>query len=150
MASTALLDHLPGDPVPLLLGLRVRLRRLALDQALADGERPEASPLHALRAAQLTRPAQVALVADRIDAILRDADHPHPGFSARVPIQREQVVAARPFVANLAERLREVEHPGAAGVARARMLVTDGASPFYAPCDPGSLARLAWRATDAL
>ena len=150
MASTALLDHLPQDHTPLLLGLRVRLRRLALDRALADGQRPEASSLLALRAAQLTRPKEVALVADRIDTILHDVDHPHPGFSARVPVQRAQVVAARPFVANLAERLREVEHPGAAGVARARLLVTDGASPFYAPCDPGSLARLAWRAADAL
>jgi hypothetical protein len=150
MASTALLDHFPQARTPLLLGLRVRLHRLALDRALADGERPEASPLLARRAAQLTRPNQVALVADRIDAILRDADHPHPGFSARVPVRRAQVVAARPFVANLADRLREVEHPSAAGVARARMLVTDGASPFYAPCHPGSLARLAWRATEAL
>jgi hypothetical protein len=150
MASTALLDRLPQDRTPLLLGMRVRLRRLALDRALAGGERAEASPLLALRAAQLTRPRQVAIVAGRIDGILRDADHPHPGFSARVPVQREQVVAARPFVANLAERLREAEHPDAAGVARARLLVTDGASPFYAPCEPGTLARLAWRAADAL
>jgi hypothetical protein len=150
MASTALLDHLPQDRTPLLLGLRVRLRRPALDRALADGERPEASPLLALRADQLTRPKEVALVADRIKAILHDAEHPQPGFSARVPVQRAQVGAARPFVANLAERLRAVEHPNAVGVARARILLTDGASPFYAPCEPGSLARLAWRAADAL
>jgi hypothetical protein len=70
--------------------------------------------------------------------------------SARVPVQRAQVIAARPFVANLSQRLRDVEHPGAAGVARARLLVIDGAGPFYAPCEPGTLARLAWRATDAL
>jgi len=49
MASTALLDRLPQDRTPLLLGMRVRLRRLALDRALADGERAEASPLLALR-----------------------------------------------------------------------------------------------------
>ena len=44
----------------------------------------------------------------------------------------------------------EAPHPGAVGVARARLLVTDGTSPVYAPADPGALARLAWRATDAL
>jgi hypothetical protein len=150
MASTALLDRLPQDRSPLLLGVRVRLRRLALDRALAGGERAEASPLLALRAAQLTSPKEVRIVTERLESILRDADHPQPGFSARVPIQREQVIAARPFVANLVERLRAVEHPCAPGVARARLLLTDGSSPFYAPCEPGALAHLAWRATDAL
>jgi hypothetical protein len=150
MASTAVPDHPPGDHFSHLLGLRVRLRRQALDRELADGGRPGGSSLLALRAWQLERPSQARLVADRLDAILHDLDHPHPGVSARIPLQRAQVIAARPFVANLAERLREVEHPRAAGVARARLLVTDGGSPLYAPCDPGSLARLAWRAADAL
>ena len=71
-------------------------------------------------------------------------------LTARAPIQRAQVVAARPFLAHLADRLAEASHPGAVGVARARLLVTDGTSPVYAPADPGALARLAWRATDAL
>jgi hypothetical protein len=150
MSSTALIHDLPDGRVPPFLGLRVRLQRSALDRALADGGRPEASPLLALRARQLERPTEARLVARRIDSVLHDLDHPHPGVSARIPVQRAQVIGARPFVANLAERLSEVEHPRAAGVARARLLVTDGGSPFYAPCEPGELAHLAWRAADAL
>ena len=60
------------------------------------------------------------------------------------------LAAARPFIANLVERLDTIEHPRAAGVARTRLLLTDGSSPVYAPSDPGALARLAWRAADAL
>jgi hypothetical protein len=150
MASTALLDRLPHDRAPRLVGLRVRLRRAALDRALADGERPDGSALLARRARQLTRPDEVRIVAERLESILHDAGHPRPEFSARAPVERAQVAAARPFVTNLAERLREADDPGAAGVARARLLVTDGSSPIYAPADPGALARLAWRAADAL
>ena len=83
-------------------------------------------------------------------SILHELDRPTPGFSARIPIQRAQVAAARPFIANLVERLDTIEHPRAAGVARTRLLLTDGSSPVYAPSDPGALARLAWRAADAL
>ena len=86
-----------------------------------------------------------------LEAILRELDRPPArALTARAPLQRAQIVAARPFVANLAQRLRDVERPHAAGVARARQLVVDGTSPLYTPSHPGALARLAWRAADAL
>ena len=153
MASTATLDRHPATPrtgARPLLGLLVRLQRGALDRALADGAAPLRSPALALRARQLESGREVALVAARLRAILHEADHPSPGFTARAPVQRAQVAAARPFIANLIERLQGMEHPRAAGVARARLLLVDGSSPIYAPSDPGALARLAWRAADAL
>src|SRR6185437_1465740 len=97
MASTATLDSHPAAPRidgPPLLGLLVRLRHGALDRALADGADPLGSASLALRARQLERPGEVRLVSARLRSILRELDHPTPGFSARIPIQRAQVAAA--------------------------------------------------------
>jgi len=150
MASTALLHHRARAGTPPFVGLRVRFAQGALDRALADDARPARSPELALRARQLATPREARMVAERLRAILDDLDRPPHGLSARVPLQRAQIAAARPFLANLVDRLDDVEHPRAAGVARARLLVVDGDSPLYAPSHPGSLARLAWRAADAL
>ena len=151
MSSTALLDRRAGSGAPPLLGLRVLLRRDALDRALADGARRGDSPALALRARQLARRHEAEHVADRLEAILHELDRPPArALTSRAPLQRAQIVAARPFVANLAQRLRDVEHPRAAGVARARQLIVDGASPLSSPAPPGELAHLAWRAADAL
>ena len=151
MASTVLHDQLAGADAPPLLGLRVLLRRDALDRALADGVRPDDTPALALRARQLATRREAEHVAGRLEAILHELDLPPArALTSRAPLQRAQIIAARPFVANLVQRLRDVEHPNAAGIARARQLVVDGASPLYAPSPPGTLARLAWRAADAL
>jgi hypothetical protein len=151
MASTALLDQLAGAGAPPLLGLRVRVLRAALDRAIADGAGPADSAALALRARQLATRREADHVAERLEAILHELDLPPARvLTARAPLQRAQIVAARPFVANLAQRLRDVERPRAAGVACARQLVVDGAGPLYAPSDPGDLAHRAWRAADAL
>jgi hypothetical protein len=151
MSSTALLDQLGGAGAPPLLGLRVLLRRDALDRTLADGARPGDTLALALRARQLATRREAEQVAERLEAILHELDRPPArALTARAPLQRAQIVAARPFVANLVQRLRDVEHPHAAGIARARQLIVDGASPLYSPSHPGALARLAWRAADAL
>ena len=151
MASTVLHDQLAAAGAPPLLGLRVLLRRDALDRALADGARPDDTPALALRARQLATRREAEHVAGRLEAILHELDRPPArALTARAPLQRAQIVAARPFVANLVQRLRDVEHPHAAGIARARQLIVDGASPLYSPSHPGALARLAWRAADAL
>ena len=151
MASTALHDQLRGPRASPLLGLRVLLRRDVLDRALADGARPDDTPALALRARQLATRREAEHVTERLEAILHELDHPPArALTSRAPLQRAQIIDARPFVANLAQRLRDVEHPHAVGVARVRQLVVDGSGPLYAPAPPGTLARLAWRAADAL
>jgi len=151
MASTAFHDQLAGADAPPLLGLRVLLRRDALDRALADGARPDDTPALALRARQLATRREAEHVGERLEAILHELDLPPArALTSRAPLQRAQIIAARPFVANLAQRLHDVEHPHAVGIARARQLVVDGSGPLYAPSPPGTLARLAWRAADAL
>jgi len=133
-----------------LLELRVRLQRSTLDHRLAAGSGADGTPELALRARQLADVREARDIAARLDAILFELDHPPAGLTARVPLQREQIAAARPFLANLAQELRDVERPRPEGVAQARLLLTDGDSPLYAPAHPGTLGARAWRAAHAL
>jgi hypothetical protein len=82
--------------------------------------------------------------------VLGEAGAPSRGLSAKAPLQRAAILAARPFLLSLLDTLREVEHPRPAGVARVELLLTDGTGPIYAPSHQGTLARLAFRAREAL
>jgi hypothetical protein len=140
----------PAVHHPLLCRLRVRCSHEALDQALAAGADPAASRDLALRARQLTRRDEREATAAALEEAIADAIRPPRGLTARVPVQAAQVLAARPFLARLARELREVQLPRAQGVACARRILADGTGPLYAPAPAGELARLAWRACDAL
>jgi hypothetical protein len=145
-----LVAHRPVVHSPLLHRLRVRCCLETLDQALAAGADPAASPDLALRARQLTSPEERAATAAALEEAIAEALDPPRGLTARVPVQAAQVLAARPFLERLAAELREVRAPRAQGVARARRILADGTGPLYAPAPAGELARLAWRACDAL
>jgi hypothetical protein len=135
---------------PLTLRLHVRLHRLALTRRLAEGADPLASHELALRARQLTAPRELRSCATGLERVLRDAAAPSRGLTAQAPLQREAILAARPFLLNLRRRLRETENPHPAGVARTVLLLMDGCGPLYAPSDPGTLASRAYRAADTL
>jgi hypothetical protein len=153
MASTShfdLLDLPVRDRPQPLRALLVRLNQASLDRRLAEGAGTTESPAVALRARQLSDPRTARMAAERLEAILREIDRPRSGVSARAPLQRAQIIAARPFVAGLVDRLRETDDPRPAGVAQAMVLLTDGAGAIYAPAHPGTLAAQAWRAAHAL
>lgn len=140
----------PASHASLGLRLRVRLDRPELTRRLAEGAEPLASPELALRARQLTAARTVRDRVGRLERVLREAAAPSRGVTAQAPLQREAILAARPFLLNLRQRLRETENPRPAGVARVELLLTDGAGPLYAPSPPGTLGSRAYRAADAL
>jgi hypothetical protein len=135
---------------PILRRLRVHCSHEALDQALAAGVDPAASPELALRARQLTGPDARETIAAALEEAIAEAVRPPRGLTARVPVHGAQVLAARPFLERLAGELRAARRPRAQGVLRARRILADGTGPLYAPAPLGELARLAWRACDAL
>ncbi len=158
MATTALLRDsarpprvaLPVNASP-LLRLRVALNRIRLAQALAAGADPTASPELALRARQLTAPREVRTCVKGLERILREAGAtPWRGMTPEAPLQREAILAARPFLLNLLERLRETDTPRPAGVARTLLLLVDGCGAVYSPSAPGTLASRAYRAAESL
>jgi hypothetical protein len=110
--------------------VRERLHGGRLDHQLARGLHPASSQELQLHARRLTSRAKRASIADALEEILEFASRP-PTFSARVPPRRAAVLAARPDIELLAAELRADERCRAGGVALAKLLITDGASPMY-------------------
>jgi hypothetical protein len=148
MAATATLDRTEG-PIPARAGLsgrlRSRLRAWRLDQELARGADPCSDPALELRARRLLSPETRTRIADTLEEVVRDACRPlRPG--AQVPLRGDGINAARPELQALAAALRAHDDPEARGVALARLLIVDGASPLYGA---GSERELAAAAGDA-
>jgi hypothetical protein len=134
------------------LGVRVRahVQGLELTRRLAAGADPSLDPALAARAARLTSPRERRATVERLERVLRDAEAPPFALSAAAPLQRDAILAARPFLVGLVDDLRTTEDPRPTGLARAELLLTDGCGPLYAPSPPGTLAGLVFRARDAV
>jgi hypothetical protein len=117
----------------LLVAMRCRLRRNAIDRELAAGADPESSECRRLRAAQLTAASsRQALAAAYERHIVGAASFPQLTV---VPVNWRAVRAATPRLDRLVERLREDPRVRAQGVARARLLLTDNDGALYAGDD---------------
>jgi hypothetical protein len=119
-------NHSPGA---LTVQWRQWSRRDALDRLLIDGAPPDSSPELALRAVRLTREAHRHRVAAELEAVVAVADRNEPCRTA-LDVRVEQVREARGTLLALAARL--CGGPcGPRGVALARRLLRDPASPIY-------------------
>jgi hypothetical protein len=116
----------------LRIRLVARLRRRTLDRELAEGRNPRTTPELALRATQLTSPQARRRLAQAFrgtvaEAVRSTQQQPTPAISPN----RRAVLACRPELEDLAERLVTLEHPRPRGVAIARRLLVDGGGPLY-------------------
>lgn len=138
----------PATGPSLSIRLRAHLRAWHLDEELARGADPDSDPALALRAQRLLRRDSRERIAETLEEDLRDANAPARP-SARVPLREPAIVAARPELESLAAALRAEGESQVRGVALARLLVADGASPLYGPGSAQELiaaAREAYRA----
>jgi hypothetical protein len=98
-----------------------------------------------LRAAwqEVLRRRRRRLLAQNFEAVLRDAREPRATWlSARVPVQRKQVLAAAEDIQRLIELLRDDDRPlRDDGLALARSLLIDSGSPVFEWTEPGTLRR---------
>jgi hypothetical protein len=132
------------------LHLRVWLRSLELDRALAAGSAPSSSPELALRAELLVAERSRAALAAAVTAAVDAASAP-AGTASFTPIAAARVLEAAGPLVCLARELTTAEAPGVAGVALASLLVCDGAgSPLYEDRGGPSAREVALRARAAL
>jgi len=89
-------------------------------------------------------------LADGVERLIAAAHMPRRGFSAAVAPRRDEVRCARSVLEALVERLRDGRPVAVRGVALVRVLLTEGASPAYAPRRPGALTDWAVSALAAL
>lgn len=138
--------------------VRVQFARERLDGELADGHQPGASDLHALRARQLADPLLRSRVAVLLREIVDDAEQPYRVLKA-VPLRRAQVLVPlrsgevllwREGLLGLAERLDGPAPVNPCGVARARVLLSDGMGALYNPSPQRSLGDAIWWIAEGL
>lgn len=111
---------------------RARLLAARLDRLLAAGASPDASPALSLRASRLIGRSvrdEVARSLRRVHADARGRRHP---LDPRLPVNHARVLRCAGRLEGLIELLAGDEPVAARGVARARVLVSEGASPLYA------------------
>ncbi len=122
-----------------VIELGARLRARVLDQRLATGADPRTSPWLAARAAQLTTPRSRARIAAGLERLAIGHEGPLRHFavlpaSAAITPNRERLL-------DLAAYLRSPRPAYAGGIARARLVLTDGTGPAYAARHGEALTR---------
>ena len=127
------------------------MSRGRLDRGLADGFPPQAFDDLSLRAAQLANPATRRRVAGSLRRLVRQAELPAPArLVSAVPVCRWSVHRWREGLLGLAERLDDPAPVDPCGVARALVLLSDGASPLYNPHEARGMGQAVWWVADGL
>jgi hypothetical protein len=122
-----------------------------LDRRLAAGASPQDSRALGRRARRLISDRKRRRMATAILRVLNEAEATGTPRTAAVPIQRGAVRACRRFLLMIAHELRDTEFPvSAKGVALVDQLLTDGASPVYAPLGERALEEAVRHAHAAL
>jgi hypothetical protein len=138
-----------GDPTP-WTRVRVWWRRPTLTARLANGADPDESTDLMLVARELIGAPKRSQLAAALDRVVRAAaQRPRP-WTAVVPLNRREILAARDELVELSERLRADTPVPVRAVALTAVLVRDGASPVYDRKAETGLWRLARRARLAL
>jgi hypothetical protein len=103
------------------------------DAELADGIGPATNIVAAARAARITTRRACRRVAHALRGAVEAAERPpdRGRLGSRVPVDVGAVQVCRDDVLGLAQTLATIERPPARGVAIARQLAFDGASPLF-------------------
>lgn len=131
-------SDMSGTPgLSLAVRIRTRLGRAQLDSELASGSDPASSAELALRAKQLSSPAERSRIANGLVEALGDARRGEP-MTLRLRPQRTVVRDAADDILALVLTLRDDRPVGTAGVAAAARLVDDRRGAMYR-ADAGDL-----------
>jgi hypothetical protein len=110
--------------------LLARMFGAALDRQLAAGQAPESGRLRAVRAQQIVALRRRRELARHWEHLLHVA-WSQPSAGSPAPLCRDRIVTAGDEIRDLAAHLRAPLPVTAAGVASARVLLTDAAGPVY-------------------
>lgn len=119
--------------------LAVRFHAARLDRDIAAGASPDATPELALRAQALVRTSVRHDLANSVQRIVDSSTRPTAFPRPRVPLCGDRVADARQELQHLIEQLRTPGPVTAQGVARARVLLSDGSGPLYHRGSPDDL-----------
>ena len=123
----------PGGQRPSLLArLAARARAGKYDRLLSVGVTPEPGTALAAHRARLTSTAERDAIARSLRRAVHDAhDHAPTMSSARIPLNIPNITAAEELIDRVMQRLQSPRPIGALGMARLRLILSDGAGPLY-------------------
>ena len=127
----------PGGQRPSLLArLAARARAGKYDRLLSVGVTPEPGTALAAHRARLTSTAERDAIARSLRRAVHDAhDHapttPSSRIPARIPLNIPNITAAEELIDRVMQRLQSPRPIGALGMARLRLILSDGAGPLY-------------------
>jgi hypothetical protein len=130
--------------------LLVRARAFGLDATLARGVNPDSRAALSLRARALIAPKCRCSLARQLRGVMRTAERPPRPFDSRVTLCRREIARERERLEMLADLLDGADAVDSCGVARAEMLLRDGASPLYRAGPPRELGARVQQVIDAL
>jgi hypothetical protein len=110
-----------------------RIKATSLDRRLAAGETAATDRLLAARARQIVARHSRWRLADDWEHLLTAAREPIVPRSPRLPVQSTTIQAAEHHVRELVALIRQPVQANPRGIARASLLLTDGAGPLYNP-----------------
>jgi hypothetical protein len=121
-----------------------------LDRELADGARPEASPVLAARAVRLTSAKHRRDLAASLQRLAASPSFGVAGYQTHVPVRRTRVLRSAPELAELVGHLVQRGPVPVRGVAIVSQLLADGGGPLYRQASREDLSAIARRASQAL
>ena len=134
LSSTQIQDAIRRDEAPRApFGTRLAARLLAgrFDRMLAVGVPAPAGSALALHAARLTSADEREAIAHTLRRTLGEARNREAPLSSRVPLNIPNIAAAEDRIDEVTLRLHSPRPVSARGVARLRVLLSDGAGPMY-------------------
>jgi hypothetical protein len=116
---------------PLLVRLLAQLLAGRYDREIEDGISPlPGSPL-AVHGARLVSARERDDLADALRLIVRDADVTRGPFTSRIPVHSAAVHHAAQAIDDVCDRLADPFPVNARGMARLRIVLSDGCGPLY-------------------
>ena len=102
-----------------------------LDRALASGVSPDCCAALSLRAHTLIGAGARAALARSLTKLVDDAQHPLQPHRLDLPVCRRKIRSSSSTLQELAERLESRDPLDVSGVAKVRLLLSDGRGPLY-------------------
>ena len=119
-------------PRPSLLAhVTARLRAYQLDRQLAVGVPAPAGSALAIHEARVTSMAERESIAWALRRAVHDARTGSPPLSARIPVHFNNIAAAADLIDTITLRLHSPRPVSARGMARLRVVLSDGCGPMY-------------------
>ncbi len=111
--------------------LMARLQAGKLDRMLAVGVPVPAGSALAVHAARLTSAEEREEIAHTLRHAVHDASDHHAPLTSRIPLNVPNIAAAKDRIDQVTLRLQSPRPVAARGVARLRLVISDGSGPMY-------------------